>query len=323
MWYTQCGARTGLPVLVFHGGPGGGSSTWQQRYFDPQRYRVVFYDQRGAGKSTPAAEVRENTTPDLIRDAEVIRHKVGVDRWAVVFGHSWGSTMALLYTQEYPQYVESIIAAGIWLSREKDLDWYLRGGAGELFPRQWAQFEGYIPQEERGNLVAAYTKRMQDSDPKKAAEAARRWVGWELTIAATTPVALAEFSDEEILSVGRFESHYFNNHSFISRDMEILRPKRLDRIKNIPTILVEGRYDMVCNPFPALELYRALKKRGGTVELEYVATGHNGKDLNIGITAAANYELYRRGLITEMPVAPPPPPPATAPVPVPAPPAGK
>jgi len=270
MHYVQCGNPAGYPVVVFHGGPGGGLSKSMRLMFDPDFFRVILYDQRGAGSSTPYASIEENTTPLLIEDVEKLRIHLDIEKWGVM-GHSWGATMALLYAEEQQDRTSFIAVAGIWLSREKDVDWYLRGGAGQFYPEAWKQFFDFIPADERGDLVAAYHKRLNGVDEAMANEAAIRWVSWEINLLQIKALTADALDPAQILPVARLENHYFANRSFISRTKQILRPSRLAHITGIPTVIINGRYDMVCNAYATVELHKALPSS----HLVFTNTGHD------------------------------------------------
>ncbi|MEE9162535.1 MAG: prolyl aminopeptidase [Candidatus Neomarinimicrobiota bacterium] len=254
--YEECGNPAGLPALFVHGGPGGGIESVYRRYFDPERYRVILVDQRGSGQSTPHAELRENTTQDLIADMERVRESAGVERW-LVFGGSWGSTLGLAYTQAQPERVTRLILRGIFLCRDKEIRWFYQDGASRVFPDHWEQFLAPIPAGERDDLLQAYYQRLTGEDRDAQLEAARAWSIWE---GATSKLyydeaSAAKFGQEEFsLAFARIESHYFVHGAFLEED-QLLRDAK--KIRHIPGVIVQGRYDMVCPLTSAWDLHRA------------------------------------------------------------------
>ena len=254
--YEECGDPSGLPVLFVHGGPGGGIETIYRRYFDPERYRVILVDQRGSGQSTPHAELRENTTQDLIGDMERVRAASGVERW-LVFGGSWGSTLGLAYAQAHPERVTRLILRGIFLCRDQEIRWFYQDGASRVFPDHWEQFLAPIPAPERDDLLQAYYRRLTGDDRDAQLEAARAWSIWE---GATSKLYYdeawaAKFGQDEFsLAFARIESHYFVHGAFLEED-QLLRDA--EKIRHIPGVIVQGRYDMVCPLTSAWDLHRA------------------------------------------------------------------
>lgn len=254
--YEECGTPDGLPALFVHGGPGGGIETIYRRYFDPEKYRLILVDQRGSGKSTPHAELRENTTQDLIADMERVREHTGVDRW-LVFGGSWGSTLGLAYAQAHPERITGLILRGIFLCRDEEIHWFYQDGASRIFPDYWERFLTPIPPGERGDLLHAYYQRLTSDDPAVRLEAARAWSIWEgSTSKLFFDESLAERfgRDEFSLAFARIECHYFVNHAFLEEN-QLLRD--IDRIRHIPGVIVQGRYDVVCPMTSAWDLHRA------------------------------------------------------------------
>ncbi len=257
LYYEESGNPSGKPVVFLHGGPGGGTEPNQRRYFHPGKYRIVLFDQRGCGKSTPYASLDENTTWDLVEDMEKLRKHLGIDAWQV-FGGSWGSTLALAYAETHPERVTELVLRGIFLLRKRELDWFYRRGASILFPDAWEPFVGYIPEEERGDLLAAYHRRLSGADPEVRLEAARIWSVWEGRTSRL--IADSEFvghygEDEFALAFARIEAHYFMNHGFLETDDQLLR--EATKIRLIPGVIVQGRYDVVCPMENAWELHRA------------------------------------------------------------------
>jgi proline iminopeptidase len=248
----QCGHPGGQPVIVLHGGPGGASSPAMRRYFDPAHYRIVLFDQRGCGRSRPHASVAANTTWDLVADIEAIRQVLGIDSWAV-FGGSWGATLALLYAEAHPDRVTHLILRGVFLMMQRELDWFYGGGAGQFWPDLWQGFAGIIPEDERGDLIAAYHRRLFSGAPVTEVRFARAWAGWENALASIenhggggdAPIDYAR-------AFARLENHYFHNKGFLEEDGQILRDR--ERIAHIPAVIVQGRYDMICPPQSAWDL---------------------------------------------------------------------
>ncbi len=252
----EAGNPHGKPVIFLHGGPGGGIEPVYRRYFHPAKWRIILFDQRGCGQSTPPAELRENTTWDLVDDIERIRKKLGVDKW-VVFGGSWGSTLSLAYSQTYPEQCAGLILRGIFLLREKELKWFYQEGASFVFPEAWEHYLCPIPEDERGDLLSAYHKRLTSDDDNIRLEAARAWSIWEgstckliLNTDSMERWADAKFAE----AFARIECHYFLNGGFLQPEDQLIRD--LDRIRHIPAAIVQGRYDMVCPITTAWELHR-------------------------------------------------------------------
>ena len=253
----ESGDPNGKPVVFLHGGPGGGISPDHRRFFDPKFYRVVLFDQRGAGKSTPSAELRENSTWDLVSDIEKIRTHLKIDRWHV-FGGSWGSTLALAYAITHPERVTALLLRGIFLCRPSEIRWFYQQGASEIFPDVWEDYLKPIPPAERGDLVRAYFKRLTSEDRDTRIEAAKAWSKWEAATSRliVSPTAVEEFDDPEYaLAFARIECHYFVNNAFFKTDNWLL--ENVDRLRKIPGWIVQGRYDMVCPARSAWDLHRA------------------------------------------------------------------
>ena len=250
-WET-CGNPHGLPVLFLHGGPGGGCSANSRRFFNPARYRIILFDQRGCGRSTPAGSLAANTTAHLIGDIETLRNSLAVDRW-LLFGGSWGATLALAYAQQYPQRVHAMALRAVFTARQTELDWLYRRGASHIFPEAWARFAAFIPDAERSDLISAYHRRLTSGDPATEAAAACAWCVWEDALATLLPSPL--LSDEVALrSLARIEAHYFVNHAFLDEGQLVANTHRL---RNIPGVIVQGRYDAVTPPTTAWDLHRA------------------------------------------------------------------
>jgi proline iminopeptidase len=281
LYYEQSGNPTGKPVVFLHGGPGGGSLTDYRRYFDPASYRIVLFDQRGSGKSTPHANLEENTTWHLVDDIEKIREHLGIDRWQV-FGGSWGSTLALAYAQTHPDRVSELLLRGIFLCRPKEIQWFYQEGASWLFPDVWEQYVGVIPEAERGDMVSAYYKRLTSDDQVVRLEAARAWSVWEGSTSKLLPDTkmIEHFGDAEFaVAFARIECHYFMNNSFFATDNYLI--ENVDKIRHIPAVIVHGRYDVVCPILSAWELHRAWP------EADFRIVGDAGHSVSeAGITSA-------------------------------------
>ena len=252
IYVEQCGNPDGFPVVVLHGGPGGGCSPAMRRYFDPAIYRVILFDQRGCGRSRPHASVIQNTTWHLVSDIEVIRKELGISRW-VCFGGSWGATLALIYAISHPERVAAMVLRGVFLMTRAELDWFYGGGAGAFFPELWARFVNAIPSDERGDLIAAYHRRLFSGNVMEETRYGRIWANWENALASIhNDGAMGESPAEYARAFARLENHYFHNGGFLEEDGWILREK--GRIKHIPATIVQGRYDMICPPLAAWKL---------------------------------------------------------------------
>lgn len=253
----EAGNPDGQPVVFVHGGPGGGCEPWHRQFFDPARYRIVLIDQRGCGKSTPHAELRENTTWDLVADMETVREHLGIERW-VVFGGSWGSTLSLAYAQRHPQRVKGLILRGIFLLRPGELKWFYQEGASWIYPDAWEHYLAPIPESARGDLLAAYYRRLTSEDAEERLRAARAWSIWEGSTSKLLPNEdmQAHFGDPHFAEAfARIECHYFTNGGFFDHPEQLLHD--IDRIRDIPAVIVQGRYDVVCPARSAWDLHRA------------------------------------------------------------------
>lgn len=254
-YVEECGLPAGRPAVVLHGGPGGGCSPGMRRFFDPRHYRAVLFDQRGCGRSSPHASVENNTTWDLVADIERIRAALGIERW-IVFGGSWGACLALLYAQTHPERVEALVLRGVFTMTRAELDWFYGGGAGAFWPEQWQAFAHMVPEAERGDLIAAYHRRLFGPDPAEQAQFARAWAGWESSLAVLDPgEGRAYPSASYALAFARLENHYFINDGFLARDGWIL--EHMDRLAGTPGWIVQGRYDMICPPHTAHAVHAA------------------------------------------------------------------
>jgi len=255
LYWEQCGNPHGVPVLFLHGGPGGGLSPTHRRFFDPAHYRIVLFDQRGAGKSTPHGEYRHNNTHLLIHDIEHLRLLLGIEKW-LVFGGSWGSTLALAYGQAHPAHCLGFVLRGIFLCTAEEIDWFING-MRQFYPEAYADFAAAMPEAERGDLLHAYEQRLFCDDPEVYLPAARAWARYEgrCLYLLPHPEALAEFSaDSTALGIGRLEAHYMLNGGFFEDDQLI---HNLGRIRHLPAVIVQGRYDVICPPVTADRLHRA------------------------------------------------------------------
>jgi proline iminopeptidase len=255
VYVEQCGRPDGAPVVVLHGGPGGGCSPGMRRFFDPRAYRVVLFDQRGCGRSTPHASVENNTTWDLVADIERIRRELGIARWTV-FGGSWGACLALIYAQCHPERVEALVLRGVFTMTRAELDWFYGGGAGAFWPEQWKAFSRMVPAAERGDLIGAYHRRLFGPDPAEQTRFARAWAGWESALAVMDPGEGRGFpSSAYALAFARLENHYFTHGGFLGRDGHVLAT--MPAVARIPGFIVQGRYDMICPPRTAHAVHRA------------------------------------------------------------------
>ena len=254
IYIEECGNPEGIPVIVLHGGPGGGCSPTMRRYFDPDAYHVILFDQRGCGRSRPYASVENNTTWHLIDDIEKIRKLLFIDTW-FVFGGSWGATLALLYAQAYPKPVSHLILRGIFTCTKSELDWfYKEGGAARFWPEAWKSFKGMIPAAEQSDLIKAYKKRLFGANPAEQAKFARAWTAWENALASLeSPGFGSSPSTDYAKAFARLENHYFSNKGFLKTDNQIFN--NLHLVKHIPLTIVQGRYDMICPPSSAQSLH--------------------------------------------------------------------
>ncbi len=273
----QCGNADGPAVVFFHGGPGGGIDPMHRRYFDASKYRIVLFDQRGAGRSTPHACLDENTTWDLIADAEKIREKLGIAAWHV-FGGSWGSTLSLAYAVTHPDRTRSLTLRGVFLLREAEIRWFYQDGASWIFPEAWERYVEHIPVEERGDLLAAYHQRLTSGDPALEAASARAWSVWEGSTSKLIPddgLIARCASDMFARQLSRIEAHYFVNKGFFEKDGWLLEQTR--KLKT-PAVIVQGRYDVVCPARSAWDLKRAMPH----AELRIIPdAGHASSELGI------------------------------------------
>jgi len=256
IYVEECGNPDGKPVIVLHGGPGAGCNPAMRRFFNPRKYRVILFDQRGCGRSTPNACCEENTTWDLVADIEAIREAFGVEQWQI-FGGSWGSTLALAYAQTHPDRVTEMVLRGIFLIQREEIDWFHNGGCARIHPELWEQFISPIPEAERGDMVAAYHRRLFGEDAATQRACARAWSRWEgaTVTMATSPGRVQAFGhDDYALAFSRIEAHYFINGGFMEEDGQLLRD--LPKIAHLPCTIVQGRFDVVTPPVTAWRLHR-------------------------------------------------------------------
>jgi len=257
LYIEESGSVDGIPVIFIHGGPGAGCVECHRRFFNPEKYRVILFDQRGAGKSTPHASLENNTTQHLVADMEAIREYLKIDKW-VLFGGSWGSTLSLVYAQTHPDKVLGMILRGIFLCRPEEIHWFYQQGTSKLFPDAWQEFCSPIPESERGDMVAAYYKRLTSDDELIRTKAAKAWSIWEgrtSTLKPNVDVVNSFGNLHTAVSLARIECHYFINNSFLQPN-QILN--NVDKLKEIPTTIVQGRYDVVCPMESAWALFQAL-----------------------------------------------------------------
>ncbi len=258
IYWEQVGAADGVPAVVLHGGPGGGANPWMRRYFDPARWRVTLFDQRGCGRSRPFSSLDQNTTWDLVADIERLREMAGVEKWAV-FGGSWGSTLALAYAEKHPERVSALILRGVFLLTKEEMDWLYQDGASRLFPDAYERLVAPIPEDERGDLIAAFHKRLTGDDPVVRSQAARAWSQYEgdlLSIGGPAARPPAFNDDAYVDAFARIEAHYFINNGFLERDGQLLEDAH--RLTGIPCWIVNGRYDVLTPPRAAWRLHAAL-----------------------------------------------------------------
>ena len=271
LYWETCGNHDGVPLVFLHGGPGGGCLPHHRRYFDPAFWRVVLFDQRGAGRSSPSAELADNTTQHLVADLERLRLHLGIRKW-LLFGGSWGSTLALAYAETHPERCLGLVLRGIFLARPSELDWFMHGMCN-VFPEAWRAFSGFLPPSERGDLLGSYHRRLTDPDPAVHMPAARAWDRYEGACSRLRPVIdpLWKFdSDVSTLAIARIEAHYFVHQAFLGPD-ELLA--NVGRIRHLPCTIVQGRYDIICPPVTAETLARAWP------EAEYIVVPDAGHSI--------------------------------------------
>ncbi|MFC4169836.1 prolyl aminopeptidase [Teichococcus aestuarii] len=288
MYWEQVGNPRGQPVLFLHGGPGAGAGAVHRRFFDPGHWRVVIFDQRGSGRSRPLGELSGNTTPNLVEDIEALRRFLGIERW-LLFGGSWGSTLALAYAQAHPDRVLGCVLRGVFLGRAREVEWFLYG-LRRVFPDAWAQFAEHIPEAERGDLLGAYLKRLTDPDPQVHFAAARAWSQYEglCSTLMPSPETVASFAqDRTALGLARIEAHYFAHDLFLPPGGLLAH---MDRIAHLPAEIVQGRYDMVCPAESAFDLAAAWPRARLTVVPD---AGHSALEPGVRVSLVAAVERFR------------------------------
>jgi proline iminopeptidase len=259
LYFEESGNPAGKPVVFLHGGPGGGTEPKHRRYFDPKAYRIVLFDQRGCGRSTPFASLEDNTTWDLVSDIEKLREHLGIERWQV-FGGSWGSTLALAYAETHPSRVSELVLRGIFLLRDEEIRWFYQEGASWMFPDAWHDYATHIPAEERSDFLKAYYARLTSPDDSVQRAAAKVWSVWEgrtSCLIPNTDLIARTAGDAFSLAFARIEAHYFVHGGWLTRGRELLAPENIAKIRSIPGVIVQGRYDVVCPPKSAWDLHRA------------------------------------------------------------------
>lgn len=293
LYVEECGRSDGLPVVFVHGGPGAGCESYHRRFFDPEVYRIILFDQRGCGRSVPHAELAGNTTQDLVADLEFIRDNLNIERW-IVFGGSWGSTLGLVYAEMYPSRVLGLILRGIFLCRPRDIHWFYQDGASRLLPDSWQEYLQPIPEAERDNLVAAYYRRLTGEDEVARMAAARAWSLWEgraSTLLPRTSVVDHFGNPHTALSLARIECHYFMHDCFLEPDQIV---RNAGQLHGIPGVIVHGRYDVVCPVEQAWALHEAWPQ----ARLQIIAdAGHSATEPGIVdalVTAAAQFAMRFR-----------------------------
>jgi proline iminopeptidase len=288
LYWEECGNPNGVPVLFLHGGPGGGVTPKHRRFFDPAYYRIVLFDQRGAGKSTPLGEFRNNTTQLLVEDIESLRRLLGIERW-LVFGGSWGSTLALAYGEAHPQHCTGFVLRGIFLCTCAEIDWFMNG-IRWFYPEAYADFVAPIPPHERGDLLRAYGMRLFSDDPNICVPAARAWSRYEgsCLFLQPEPDAIEEFCTEAVsVALGRLEAHYFLHDGFFADDQLI---RNVECLRHLPAVIVQGRYDVVCPPLSACRLHEAWPEAKFHMIQD---AGHAGTEPGIAAALVAATEQFK------------------------------
>jgi proline iminopeptidase len=290
IYFEQCGNPRGQPAVVLHGGPGGGITPFLRQMHDPSHYRIILFDQRGCGQSTPHAELAENTTWDVVADMERLRQHLGIDRWQVA-GGSWGSTLALAYAETHPERVTGLVVRGIFTVRRSEIEWFYQRGADALFPDVWETYVAPIPEAERHDLIAAYHRRLTGADPAAQLACARAWSQWEGATLSLLPDPrrVSEFgADRFALAFARIECHYFQNRGFFARDGQLIDDA--DRLKGIPGVIIQGRYDVVTPMVTAWDLHKAWP------EAEFVVVpdaGHTATEPGIADAVIRTTDRFR------------------------------
>jgi proline iminopeptidase len=258
IYFEQSGNPEGKPVIYLHGGPGGTASADSRQFWDPKLYRIVMFDQRGCGKSRPPARLENNTTWDLVKDIEKIREELKIEKWQV-FGGSWGSTLSLTYAISHPERVTELILRGIFLIREREIQWFYQEGCSRMYPDAWENYLAPIPEDERHDLLKAYHERLTSEDESTRLEAARAWSLWEASTSSMVQneEKIKKFTEPEMaLAFARIECHYFTNKGFFERDGWLLEKQNINKIRHIPAIIIQGRQDLICPPESAWALHK-------------------------------------------------------------------
>jgi len=292
LYVEESGNAHGIPVLFVHGGPGGGTSPAHRSFFDPEKYRIILFDQRGCGRSRPHASLQDNTSQALVTDMEVIRQQLNVDQW-LLFGGSWGSTLSLLYAQTHPERVSGLILRGIFLCRQQDIQWFYQRGASAIFPDYWLEYEKVVPEDERGDMLTAYYRLLTSDNEIARMAAAKAWSVWEGRCSTLDPNGdlVDHFADPHVaLAMARIEAHYFINHAFMDANQLL---NNTDRIRHLPTVIIHGRYDMVC----PIEQAFALQQQLPNAELHIVRdAGHSAFEPGITDNLIAATDNFARSL---------------------------
>lgn len=290
IYYEVSGNPHGKPVVFLHGGPGAGTVPAQRGFFNPEKYRIVLFDQRGCGRSQPYACIEENSTWDLVADIEKLRVFLGIEQWQV-FGGSWGSTLALAYAQTHPERVSELVLRGIFLSRPHEIDWIIKGGADRIFPEYWDAFLAPLGKEEHGDTVAAYSRLLSADNPDRAQmlAAASAWAQWEMHLVYLihSTEAVAAYGDgEAALAIARIENHYYSHLGWVAGERALLA--NIDAIRHIPTVIVQGRYDICTPPQSAWDLHRAFPE----AQFQMVLAGHSAFDPEIARALVAATDRF-------------------------------
>lgn len=291
LYVEECGNPQGKPVVFLHGGPGGGCTPEDRQFFDPEHYRIILFDQRGAGRSRPLASLVDNTTWYLVEDIETLRKSLGVDQW-VVFGGSWGSTLALAYAQKHTEHVSGLILRGIFTLRRRELEWFYQEGASRLFPDLWENYLAPIPVNERHDLIREYYRRLTSDDAEQQIPAARAWAIWEgsLSKLRRDPDLVSKYGGDAFsLAFSRIECHYFVHGGWMESDDQLIRDARL--LKTIPGVIVQGRYDVVCPPETAWALHKAWPQARFVMVED---AGHNSREDGIRKALVEATDQFRR-----------------------------
>lgn len=293
LYFEESGNPKGKPVVFVHGGPGGGTEPKQRRFFDPATYRIVLFDQRGCGKSTPFASIENNTTWDLVADIEALRVHLGIDKWQL-FGGSWGSTLALAYAQTHPDRVTELVLRGIFLLRKQEIDWFYQGGCSAIWPDAWEPYLNEIPEAERGDMMRAYHRRLISDDPNVRLSAARAWSVWEGSTSylyQNEEMIKRTSEDEFALAFARIECHYFLNDGWLTKGRGLL--ENVGKIRHLPCVIVQGRYDVVCPLESAWALHRAWPEAALKVVPDAGHSAHEPGNVNELVLATDGFKTRK------------------------------